>query len=86
MVVGIVVIGGISYKVWQDTHNHKKYYSPIRDAENPTGGWQPGKEAVTYSVQACHDIARKYGKNVVDVKKKEDRLSGGYYYVCYFDR
>lgn len=53
------------------------------DNENPEG-WIPGKEVAVYSdPNRCYQIARKYGKRLVEIRY-EGTFIGAPVYVCVF--
>jgi hypothetical protein len=80
--LGVVVIGGISYHLWQHNGTGQQYYVPIVESENAEG-WEPKDTAAVMNWQDCYKIAQRYGKVFVGYSKKTD-VTGQEYYECQF--
>ncbi len=86
--VGIAVIGGISYYVWQNSQTGDRYHSPL-NVEDP--GNISGKQethGVTKS-SACKEMEQKFqrqGRRVrlVDVRRSTNR-GAVLRYICVFE-
>lgn len=77
--LGMVVVGGVSYYLWQHNSSGQQFYVPIYDPDQPT----EGDSATAITPQDCYKIARRRGKQVVDIVPRDD-VTGGRYFICYF--
>jgi hypothetical protein len=78
IVVGVVVIAGISYMVWQNSQTGEEYRMPIRDSEEESQSMgSPQTETVIAGTRAraeqlCRELAEQRGLTMQEVSHHVD--------------
>lgn len=88
VLAGAVLVGGVLYYTWVSRDTGRAFRVPaiafpIVDDENPRG-WLPGKEVAVYNPEACERIARKYGKQLVEIREDRD-WTGKPFWICVYE-
>jgi len=87
VVLGTIAIAGSLYWVYDNSQG--LWVAPIIDPDNPEG-WVLGEEMAipakdqNDAIRRCRAIAKRHGKELVDVLPSGGFIGGGKTYVCKF--